>query len=133
MRLLNFSRAPAHPTLPVLSERLLAVKTTFATSWFNEPQNGLCVMTAKVEKKFDSLMQQVKRGCLSDIPLYYPTRRDENGLQQYRCIRGTSDVEGAIHQKLVSKVQSWNAGPRFSQSALTVMRIFVQARDIEKS
>ncbi|KAI3654548.1 hypothetical protein MP228_000602 [Amoeboaphelidium protococcarum] len=43
-------------------------------------------------------------GCLSDPPeiqLYYQTGIDQNRSKTYRCIRGTCDLQGGIHQKLV--------------------------------
>ena len=41
--------------------------------------------------------------CLSDLPgiqLYYRDGCDKDALVLYRCCRGTSDVEGSVHQKL---------------------------------
>lgn len=46
------------------------------------------------------IIEAIERGWTSDpkgFSLYYEKGVDKNGLQRYRCIRGTSDLEGAIH------------------------------------
>jgi hypothetical protein len=68
--------------------------------------------------------KHVLNGCLSDLEhlqLYYLKGKDTNGLQLYRCIRGTSDVE-SFHQLLEMRFQPWNAGPRYSNNVTALLR-----------
>ncbi|KAI3634284.1 hypothetical protein MIR68_007888 [Amoeboaphelidium protococcarum] len=76
------------------------------------------------EETADVQVSFVDKGCLSDPPeiqLYYQTAIDQNRLKTYRCIRGTIDLQGGIHQKFVGKLKTWNAGPAFADAALAIV------------
>lgn len=73
--------------------------------------------------------QQVLKLCSSglmsdppDVQLYYHTSTDSNGLPLYRCIRGTNDIEGGVHQKIRRKFGAFNAGPRLADCLLAEFR-----------
>eukprot|EP00123_Amoebidium_parasiticum_P019075 comp24337_c0_seq10/m.46213 comp24337_c0_seq10/g.46213 ORF comp24337_c0_seq10/g.46213 comp24337_c0_seq10/m.46213 type:complete len:1170 (-) comp24337_c0_seq10:91-3600(-) len=56
-------------------------------------------------ERLESLLEHAQNGCLSDppgLPLYYETTADADGLMRYRCIRGTNEVEGAVHNPLAT-------------------------------
>jgi hypothetical protein len=46
---------------------------------------------------------------------------DSDGLDVYRCIRGTSQLE-SYHQKLEMIFSSWNASPEYAEAIFTVVR-----------
>jgi hypothetical protein len=109
------------PTPPELEERYLAVYEVF--------KDVVCTKSGK--KLFDtkhgrgahlSCLKHIRRNCLSDIPFvsyYYPLGEDKDGLMLYRCIRGTSALEG-LHQKLRQLVRCFSTSPRFMKSLVTV-------------
>lgn len=73
-------------------------------SLFVDPVTLAPLFNPKSVKEFKELLPHVKHGCLSDpknIPLYYEKKIcSHSGLMIYRCVRGTSSLEGAIHQKV---------------------------------
>jgi hypothetical protein len=56
-----------------------------------------------------------------DVQLYY-IRKEEDGLNIYRCARGTNSVEGSIHQKIVQAFGTYNAGPALADDLLAEFR-----------
>jgi hypothetical protein len=61
---------------------------------------GKPLFTETDRKVEAGILEAIERGFVSDptsFSLYYEIGIDKNGLQRYRCIRGTSDLEGAIH------------------------------------
>jgi hypothetical protein len=59
-------------------------------------------------------------------------REDSNGLTIYRCLRGTSTLE-EFHQKLMLKVQSWNASPEHVNDVLYNFRHRYNVRASERN
>lgn len=56
-----------------------------------------------------------------DVQLYY-VRKQEDGLNIYRCARGTNSDEGSIHQKIVQAFGTFNAGPALADDLLAEFR-----------
>lgn len=68
-----------------------------------------------------NFLENVRRGYYSDPPgvqLYYPQKKDKDGLMRYKCIRGTNGVEGGIHQNIIRRFGAFNASPRFAIALL---------------
>jgi hypothetical protein len=67
-------------------------------------------------------------GHVSDLAggpsLYVVKGIDKNGLAMYRCCRGTSSVEGAVHMNIIRKFASYNAGPRLTDMVLADYRLY---------
>lgn len=79
------------------------------------------MFSKKARETAQSLLVHSAQGCISDpidFPLYIPVREDKHGITIYRCLRGTNDVEGAVHQKLLQNIKSWNAGIKLGGSLL---------------
>ena len=58
---------------------------------------------------------------MSDILLlsyYFPLGKDNNGLMLYRCVCGTSVVQG-LHQKLRQLVRGFSTSPRLIKSMVS--------------
>ena len=64
----------------------------------------------------------------TDVPLYYSSKRDENGLPIYRCIRGTNSLEGGVHQNIIRFFGSVNADIRTAHCMLGIYRHFHNTR-----
>ncbi|KAI3653135.1 hypothetical protein MP228_002560 [Amoeboaphelidium protococcarum] len=113
------------PPAPVLVERLRHVLLEFSQDKYTDPDSGKPLLDSVAKEEFAKLLIHAGRGCLSDpqsISLYYEKGKDKDGLTLYRCIRGSSSVEGAVHQKLAMKFQPWNAGPKYADLAAAVLR-----------
>ncbi|KAJ3312450.1 hypothetical protein HDU76_002877, partial [Blyttiomyces sp. JEL0837] len=113
------------PRLKELENRFCAMKDG----------NGKPLGTPKLHQAFQNLYEHVKRGCLSDptgYTLYYPLHKNKDGLQTWRCARGTSHLE-SFHQKVVDKFSAWNAGPEFADVALAIIRHRGNIRASEKN
>ena len=64
--------------------------------------------------------QAVRKGCLSDIPgmsYYVQIGEDSMGIPQYKCIRGTSALEG-FHQKIRQLIRGFAISPRLAIALL---------------
>jgi len=101
---------------------------------FDQYQNGLCSKTGL--PLFDDeaiatskrILEEIRQGNVSDIVggprLYTEIGDDKNGLMKYRCSRGTSSVEGAVHFNIIRKFASYNAGPRLTDAVLSDYRLY---------
>jgi hypothetical protein len=72
-------------------------------------------------EKAKNVIENVRIGFYSDPPgidLYTIRGTDSDGLTLYRCLRGTNNVEGGIHQNIVKRFGSYNASPRFAINLL---------------
>jgi len=72
-------------------------------------------------EKAKNVIENVRMGYYSDPPgvsLYTNRGADPNGLPLYRCLRGTNNVEGGIHQNIIKRFGSYNASPRFAVNLL---------------
>jgi hypothetical protein len=66
-------------------------------------------------------LRHIRKGCLSDIDAmsyYVHIRDDKYGVPVYRCIRGTSALEG-FHQKIRQLIRGFNISPRYAIALLT--------------
>ncbi|TFY78505.1 hypothetical protein EWM64_g5507 [Hericium alpestre] len=66
-------------------------------------------------------LENLQKGYYSDppdIPMYMTRGKDANSLTLYRCVRGTNNVEGGIHQNLAKHIGSYNTSPRFARNLL---------------
>jgi hypothetical protein len=74
------------------------------------------------------ILKSVQLGHVSDLAggpsLYVVKGIDKNGLTMYRCCRGTSSVEGAVHMNIIRKLASYNAGPRLTDMVLADYRLY---------
>lgn len=71
----------------------------------------------------DRLLTTVRLGYLSDppgLPLYYLMGRDRDGLNIYRCIRGTNSVEGGVHMALRRMFGAFRASAELAEALLVV-------------
>ena len=87
------------------------------------------IVDAKTEKAFfsnralrvhKSTLKHIRRNCLSDIPgvsYYIQVGKDRLGIPLYKCIRGTSALEG-FHQKLRTLVRGYSNSPRFVRALM---------------
>ncbi|KAL9536923.1 hypothetical protein MBANPS3_012247 [Mucor bainieri] len=78
-------------------------------------------------KRIKSVLKTVRLGHASDPPgvqLYYKTgHKDDLGLTLYRCVRGTNFLEEGVHQNLMRKFGSFNAGPELGDAMLAEYRL----------
>ena len=109
------------PTPDELEQRYMRVYDTFKDIPCAKTGKGLFA-TKHGKKAHLSTLKHIRRNCLSDIPFvsyYYPVGEDSDGLTLYKCIRGTSALEG-LHQKLRQLVRGFSSSPRFMKALVTV-------------
>lgn len=109
------------PTPPELEERYMSVYRVFKDVVC--AKSGKTLFSSKhAMKAHRSCTKHIRRNCLSDIPFvsyYYPVGEDKDSLTLYKCIRGTSALEG-LHQKLRQLVRGFSTSPRFMKALVTV-------------
>ncbi|KAJ3821689.1 hypothetical protein F5880DRAFT_1485618, partial [Lentinula raphanica] len=67
------------------------------------------------------LLETIRLGFLSDPPgisLYYLMGRDRDGLNLYRCIRGTNSIEGGLHMLLRRMFGALSASAELTEALL---------------
>ena len=102
-----------------------------------DTKTGVILFHDKNKKKFNNMLEMVKKGYASDpvnIAMYIAkTNRhgiplvDKDGLTLYRSIRGTSNLE-SLHQYLTTSFGHTIAGPWYSDVLLRVVRHFYNWR-----
>eukprot|EP00956_Cyclotella_meneghiniana_P031801 scaffold84980_cov33-Cyclotella_meneghiniana.AAC.2 len=100
-----------------LERRYIRVYETFKDIPCAKTGRGLFA-TKHGKRAHLSALKHIRRNCLSDIPFvsyYYPVGEDKDGLTLYKCIRGTSALEG-LHQKLRQLVRGFSSSPRFMKA-----------------
>ncbi|CBJ33586.1 conserved unknown protein [Ectocarpus siliculosus] len=78
------------------------------------------LLRPKSMKAVSLLRKHIVAGCLSDpdgVAMYYAVGKTTDGLVNYRCVRGTNDVEG-YHRYLRTLLASYCASPALAQSVL---------------
>ena len=68
-------------------------------------------------EKAKNVIENVRMGYYFDPPgisLYTIRGTDADALTLYRCLRGTNNVEGGVHQNIAKHFGSYNALPRFA-------------------
>lgn len=127
------------PTPPELESRYMAVYNLFKDAVCTK--SGKTLFGTKHGKSAHlSCLKHIRRNCLSDIPFvsyYYPIGEDSDGLTLYKCIRGTSALEG-LHRKLRQLVRGFSTSPRFMKALVTAYlgrwnhRIEIEIRGMPK-
>lgn len=85
------------PAKEELRRRLVAVRDRYLLGDFTDPTTNLPTLNKEAQLEFEKLLKHVDLDCLSDPPdcaLYFIKGKDKDGLNMYRCVRGTSDIEG---------------------------------------
>lgn len=75
--------------------------------------------------KSQSILHDIQKGWVSDpkgISMYVLEWVDKHGFNIYRCLRGTSDVEGAVHTHIRKNFASLNASPPLADCILADWR-----------
>ncbi|KAJ2920858.1 hypothetical protein H1R20_g16236, partial [Candolleomyces eurysporus] len=96
----------------------------------NENPEAICMLEAytavsnslEVWEKAKALLELARQGYysdLDDVPMYEKAGVDKYGLQKWKCLRGTNNVEGGPHGDIYRKFGALNAGPRFTVNCLT--------------
>lgn len=83
-------------------------------------KTGKALFGRKAWNLYKSTLTHIRKGCMSDIPeLNYYVRigEDSNGIPIFRCLRGTSALEG-YHQKVRQLIRGFNVSPRFAIALL---------------
>ncbi|KAF8419486.1 hypothetical protein L210DRAFT_3766619 [Boletus edulis BED1] len=100
------------PPPEILFSRVAAVIKTFGP--LKDSTTGHPLFTEKAWEVTRSILEHIRNGHYSDPPgisLYFEIGKDKNGLTMYRCIRGTNDLEGGVHQNLIRRFTSFNVSP----------------------
>lgn len=82
------------PPANVLLERFDKVIKEFRNCVDNDSREVL--LRPKAMNKVRQLRKHIVAGCLSDpdgVAMYYAVGKTKDGLPDYRCVRGTNDVE----------------------------------------
>jgi hypothetical protein len=78
------------------------------------------------KKQAKQVLKLIKEGYISDPAGYYfyiKTGLDSDGLNLYHCTRGTSSLEGGVHQNINKKFNTFNASPALADAVLTDYRL----------
>jgi hypothetical protein len=87
---------------------------------------GLPLFDNECKRIANNILESIRLGHISDLPdvaLYHYDGKDANGLNLYRCSRGTNSVEGGVHQNVIRKLGSFNASPMLIDCALADFRL----------
>ncbi|KAH7920342.1 hypothetical protein BV22DRAFT_1133160 [Leucogyrophana mollusca] len=71
--------------------------------------------------KAKNIIENIRLGYYSDPPgvkLYTVQQKDADKLTIYRCLRGTNNVEGGVHQNIIRRFGPFNASPRLAVNLL---------------
>jgi len=107
-------RTPRHiPSPSVLVVAIQHVYDMFKDAI--DAKTGLPLFTEPVKIKAKAVLELARQGYLSDIdgvPMYEKAGIDSYGLQKWKCIRGTNNVEGGPHGDIYRKFGALH-GKRF--------------------
>ncbi|KAI8983910.1 hypothetical protein BDB01DRAFT_850553 [Pilobolus umbonatus] len=114
-------------TVPLHYELLPVVQLLFdeCTKWV-DPRTHLPLFDLACLKSCKAVLKQIEQGHVSDpvgIQLYRKIKTDKYGLSVYRCLRGTSSVEGGVHQNIIRKFGFFNSSPELANCALAEYRM----------
>jgi hypothetical protein len=98
-------RTPRHiPAPSVLVSALEHVHNMFETAV--DAKTGTPLFTEQFRSKWAAVCELAREGYLSDIdgvPMYEKAGIDRHGLQKWKCLRGTNNVEGGPHGDIYRK------------------------------
>ncbi|KAF8057791.1 hypothetical protein FPV67DRAFT_1786257 [Lyophyllum atratum] len=86
-------------------------------------------------KKARAVVELARQGYLSDIDgvvMYEKAGVDKHGLQKWKCLRGTNNVEGGPHGDIYRKFGALHAGPRLTTNCLTDHRTWYNLQAFAK-
>ncbi|KAF5325696.1 hypothetical protein D9611_000435 [Ephemerocybe angulata] len=113
-------RTPRYiPAPSVLVAAIEHVYSVFSNA--KDAKTGEALFTPAVWEKANSLLELARLGYFSDlddVPMYEKAGFDNHGLQLWKCLRGTNNVEGGPHGDIYRKFGALN-GPRFTGNCLT--------------
>jgi len=106
------------PKPKILEQDFKCVVNLFAN--LEDAETGLPFFNAKAWGVYRSTLKHIRRGCLSDktgMKYYVHIGDDSMGIPLYKCVRGTSALEG-FHQKIRQLIRGFNLSPRLAIAML---------------
>lgn len=97
------------PSPSVLVAAIEHVYSVFENT--KDAKTGEVLFTPLVREKAKSLLDLAREGYFSDledVPMYEKAGIDKYGLQKWRCLRGTNNVEGGPHGDIYRKFGALN-------------------------
>lgn len=115
-----FQRLPRR--IPPPNELYPVIKELFDTyGHLIDAATGKPLFDEQVWQRAKGVLQAIRDGYVSDpadVELYVKESVDSEGLDKYRCLRGTNSVEGGCHQNLIRIFQCFNASPQIATCLL---------------
>jgi hypothetical protein len=108
------------PPPSVLVPALQHVFDTFGSAL--DVKTNAPLFNKEAQKKATAVVELARQGYLSDVDgivMYEKAGIDKYGLQKWKCLRGTNNVEGGPHGDIYRKFGALNAGPRLTVNCLT--------------
>ena len=108
------------PPPSVLVPALRHVFDTFGSAL--DVKTNAPLFNKEAQKKATAVIELARQGYLSDVDgivMYEKAGIDKYGLQKWKCLRGTNNVEGGPHGDIYRKFGALNAGPRLTVNCLT--------------
>lgn len=108
------------PPPSVLVPALQHVFDTFGSAL--DVKTNAPLFNKEAQKKATAVVELARQGYLSDVDgivMYEKAGTDKYGLQKWKCLRGTNNVEGGPHGDIYRKFGALNAGPRLTVNCLT--------------
>ncbi|KAF8190775.1 hypothetical protein BJ912DRAFT_1058509 [Pholiota molesta] len=114
-------RTPRYvPPPSILVPAISHVFNTFGNA--SDAKTGAPLFNKVAWQKANAVLDLARQGYLSDntdIVLYEKAGVDKHGLQKWKCLRGTNNVEGGPHGDIYRKFGALHAGPRLTVNCLT--------------
>ncbi|KAF9470560.1 hypothetical protein BDN70DRAFT_998898 [Pholiota conissans] len=108
------------PSPGVLVPAMSLVFDTFGNA--RDAKTGAPLFNDVAWQKAHAVLNLAREGYLSDnadIVLYEKAGLNKYGLQKWKCLRGTNNVEGGPHGDIYRKFGALHAGPRLTVNCLT--------------
>lgn len=115
--------------IPPPTELVTALEKLFSTYGpLKCASSGMPLFDTAAVKISKNIVELARLGHISDLvdgpPLYTKIGVDKNGLNLYRCSRGTSSIEGGVHANIIRKFTSYSAGPKLTDMMLADYRLY---------
>ena len=98
-------RTPRHvPSPSILVSAIEHVYQMFEKAI--DAKTGALLFTEQLRAKADAVLELAREGYLSDVigvPMYEKAGVDRYGMQKWKCLRGTNNVEGGPHGDIYRK------------------------------